>query len=42
MPGRPIKSLLIRHYIGDGSTDVDTGTVVWDFFRSTMNGGASQ
>ncbi|MDB5985771.1 MAG: hypothetical protein JWR16_824 [Nevskia sp.] len=39
MPGRPIKSLLVRHYIGDGSTDVDTGTVVWDFFRSTLSGG---
>jgi len=38
MPGKLIKSLLVRHYIGDGSTDVDTGTVVWDFFRSTLGG----
>jgi polyhydroxybutyrate depolymerase len=36
VPGLPVRSFLIRRFIGDPTMTLDGGTVIWDFFRSTL------
>jgi polyhydroxybutyrate depolymerase len=35
-PGLPIESRLVQHVVGAPTLSLDTGTVVWEHFRSTL------
>jgi polyhydroxybutyrate depolymerase len=37
-PGLAIRSWLVRRVLGEPNLDVDSGSLIWDHFRATLNG----